>query len=60
MLKLNLDEKSLEFGTDFLANVVQLWEKEVDRFSELNIQISKLRYQDLQSYGFKNQGRSDV
>ncbi|MGB1268450.1 MAG: TIGR01777 family oxidoreductase [Flavobacteriaceae bacterium] len=37
------NEKSLEFGTDFLANVVQLWEKEVDRFSELNIQISKLR-----------------
>ncbi len=36
-------EESLEFGAGFLADVVQLWEKEVDKISKLNIQVSKIR-----------------
>lgn len=37
------DETSVEFGTGFLAEVVKLWEAEIDQFSELNITVSKLR-----------------
>lgn len=37
------DEESVAFGTGFLAEVVKLWEAEIDQFSELNIIVSKLR-----------------
>lgn len=37
------DEDSVEFGTGFLTEVVKQWEREVDLFSELNINISKIR-----------------
>ena len=37
------DETSSKFGTGFLAEVVKLWEAEIDQFSELNITVSKLR-----------------
>ena len=37
------NETYSEFGTGFLAEVVKLWEDEVDQFSELNIKVSKLR-----------------
>lgn len=32
-----------ESGTDFLANVVRQWEAEIDRISELNIRVVKIR-----------------
>jgi uncharacterized protein (TIGR01777 family) len=37
------DEDSVEFGTGFLTEVVKQWEREVDLFSELNVNISKIR-----------------
>ena len=37
------NETSSEFGTGFLAQTVQLWEAEVDRFSDLKIRVTKLR-----------------
>ncbi len=32
-----------ESGTDFLANVVRQWEAEIDRITELNIRVVKIR-----------------
>ncbi len=37
------DEDSLAFGNDFLANVVLKWEASVDKFSLLDIKVSKVR-----------------
>jgi uncharacterized protein (TIGR01777 family) len=37
------DEDSSELGSNFLAEVVKTWEAEVDKFNELNINVSKIR-----------------
>ena len=37
------DETFKDFDNSFLSNVVQIWEHEVDAFSELNITVSKIR-----------------
>lgn len=36
-------EESIEYGETFLTEVVQKWEAEVDHFSKLNINVSKIR-----------------
>lgn len=36
-------EDSKNYGSSFLAEVVQQWEAEVDQFSKLNIYVSKIR-----------------
>ncbi|MFG6687138.1 TIGR01777 family oxidoreductase [Mariniflexile sp. HNIBRBA6329] len=37
------DETFKDFDDSFLSSVVQIWEQEVDAFSELNIKVSKIR-----------------
>jgi uncharacterized protein len=38
-----LHKENDESGTDFLANVVRQWEAEIDRITELNIRVVKIR-----------------